>query len=370
MSAPRRRLLVTGAALLAGGCVETTPAMSAAAPRSARDRWRVAPGNPVLAAGSLREKGLWNDPCVLRLDDGRLAMYMTSSVAEPFKPPILPFRALSADGLAWRLDPAEPLLTTEGTPYVTIETPTVVRFRGRWHLYYMGVMPPGSVPAAHIGHATSDDGVRWRHDPDGQRIISATGQVQDWNGFMVSEPGAVVVGDRLHLYFHALGARPGQKPPQLSQIGLAISSDGSRFDRPRPVLRADEAMFPPSKGWAGYATVSGLVHEGRVHLFYGVVSNPEMKGHDIQQAALHHSVSDDGIGDWRPDPRPLFLREDFDWTEGGIIGPSALIEGGRVRLWFAGHMKKLSFVRLALGGWKGRQFGIGYAELPLDELGR
>jgi hypothetical protein len=147
-------------------------------------------------------------------------------------------------------------------------------------------------------------------------------------------------------------------------IGLTTSADGSTFDTPRRVLSQDESLFPPSKGYAGYATVSAVAYQGRVHLFYNVVSNPQLSGSDIEQVALHHAVSDNGVSGWRQDPRPIFVRSDFDWTEGGIISPSVIIENGKVRMWFAGHMSKFSFLKLALGGWKGRQFGIGYAEAP------
>jgi hypothetical protein len=358
----RGRTVAMLAVLVALGCAGSA---RVEAQESARANWSVAAGNPIVKAGDLRDKGLWNDPCVVKLDDGTYAMYLTTSTKEPFKPPILPFRAVSRDGIAWKLDPAGPVLDTAGTPYVNIETPSVVRYHGQWHMYYMGVLPPGSVPASHIGHAVSPDGIHWTHDPRGTRVIAASGNVADWNGFLVSEPGAVVFKDRIYLYFGALGARPGLKPPQLMTIGLATSADGSVFDTPRRVLSQDETLFPPSKGYAGYATVSAVVDDGQVHLFYNVVSNAALTGSDIEQVALHHAVSTDGVGGWRQDPLPIFVRSDFDWTEGGIIGPSVIIEGGKVRMWFAGHMSKLSFVRLAFSGWKGRQFGIGYAEAPL-----
>lgn len=335
---------------------------------SAKSKWSAHPGNPIIAAGDLREKGLWNDPHVMKLDDGTYVMYMTTSIQEPFKPPILPFRAVSRDGVSWKLDPQTPLLTTTGTPYVTLETPSVVRFKGKWHMYYMGVLPPGSVPASHVGHAISDDGINWRHAPNGTKLVAATGNVEDWNGFLVSEPGAVIFRDKLHLYFAALGERPGLKPPQLMTIGLVTSADGETFDKPRRVLSHNETLYPPSKGYAGYATVSGIVHKDKLHLFYNVISNLKLSGSDIDQVALHHAVSDDGETKWREDSSPIYLREDFDWTAGGIISPSVLVENGKVRMWFAGHMPKESFAKLMLNGWKGRQFGIGYTETPIANL--
>lgn len=363
--ARRGAAAIAVACLVAIGCA---PSATVVAQESARRDWQPHPGNPIIPAGALRDKGLWNDPSVVKLDDGTYAMYLTTSTEEPFKPPILPFRAVSRDGIAWRLDPPEPLLRPVA-PYINIETPTVVRFKGKWHMYYMGVMPPGSVPASHIGHAVSDDGIRWRHDPAGARVVSATGTVADWNGFMVSEPGAVVFKDRIYLYFAALGARPGLKPPQLQTIGLATSADGTTFTAPRQVLSADERVFPPAKGFTGYATVSAVVDGGRMHLFYNVISNPKLTGSDVEQVALHHSWSADGESGWHQDPRPIFNRSDFDWTDGGgIISPTVIVEGGKVRMWFAGHMSKLSFAKLIFAGWKGRQFGVGYAEAPAERV--
>ena len=311
-----RRLAVLGLACAIGlGCTEKR---RVEAQESAKQQWQLHPQNPIVKAGDLRDRAIWNDPSVLRLDDGTYVMYMTTSVNEPFKPPILPFRALSPDGIRWSLDPAAPLLTPAGTPYIDLETPSVVRYRGKWHMYFMGVLPPGSVPASHIGHALSDDGIHWALDPQGIKVIAATGKVEDWNGFLVSEPGAVVFNDRIYLYFGALGARPGAKPPQIMTIGLATSTDGTHFDTPRRVLAQDDALFPPGKGFAGYATVSAVVDQGRMHLFYNVIANPKMSGSDIEQVALHHAVSGDGETGWRQDKRPILTRADLDWTDDGL----------------------------------------------------
>lgn len=363
--AARFATFVSLAFLLAGCGAPNAPKERSTPVSSAKAKWNAHPSNPIISAGDLREKGLWNDPHVLKLDDGTYVMYLTTSIEEPFKPPILPFRAVSKDGVAWKLDPQTPLLTTAGTPYVTLETPSVVRYKGKWHMYYMGVLPPGSVPASHVGHAISDDGVNWRHAPNGTKVAAATGKVEDWNGFLVSEPGAVMFRDKIYLYFAALGARPGLKPPQLMTIGLMTSADGENFDKPRRVLSQNEALFPPARGYAGYATVSGIVYKDKLHLFYNVVANERLSGSDVDQVALHHAYSDDGETKWREDAMPIYNREDFDWTEGGIISPSVIAENGKLRMWFAGHMPKLSFAKLAFNGWKGRQFGIGYTEAPL-----
>ena len=105
---------------------------------------------PILSAGQHRDKSFWNDPSVIQ-DGNKYVMYMTTSVNEPWKPPVLPFRAVSDDGLNWKLDPKTPLLSAKDTPFVNNETPSVIKYKGLYHMYYTGVYPAGHVPADRRG---------------------------------------------------------------------------------------------------------------------------------------------------------------------------------------------------------------------------
>lgn len=326
--------------------------------------WMAHAGGPVLEAGELRDQGLWNDPCVIKQGD-RYIMYLTSSVKEPFKPPVLPFRAVSEDGISWRLDPDTPLLDPEGTPFASLETPSVVRFKDAYHLFFTGVYPEGHMPPMAVGHARSTDGIRWDVSPE--PLLKATGNVQDWNGYLVAEPGAVVFKERLLLYFTALGARPGGSPPQLQSIGLAISQDGVSLDAPRRVLEQSE-LYPAAKGFVGYSTPSAFVHADRVHLLVDVVRFEKGGNPEWQQVALHHAVSESGEGDFVQDVAPIFRRDDFWWTSGEIHAPTALVEEGQVKLWFGGHVALSELAPLIRRGVKGPEFGIGYATMDLNRF--
>lgn len=329
-----------------------------ALPTQAKD-WTPASSDPILKVGDLRDKAIWNDPCVLK-EGSQYVMYLTTSVNEPFKAPVLPFRAVSDDGLKWHLDPKEPLIKPDGTGYVGMETPTVVKFKGKYHMYYSLINTPGKVPMMEIGHATSDDGKSWKLDPMGQPIIKATGNPLDWNGFLVGEPAAVVFKDKIYLYFIGTGTRPGGKPPQLQQVGLVTSPDGRNFSSPRIVLSQDEALYPPSQGFTGYSCPFAVVHNNKMHLFHNVALSVPKANPDWYQVALSHAVSADGETDWKQDPAPIYTRASFKWTAGGIIGPSVLFEDGKCKMWFAGHMNQADFGTLPISGWKGTQFGIGF----------
>jgi hypothetical protein len=328
-------------------------------------QWALHPGNPVIKAGDFREQGLWNDPSVLKVGS-EYVMYLTSSTREPFKPPVLPFRAVSADGISWRLDPANPLFDEKGTPFVSVETPSVVYFRGEYHLYYSGIHPSGHVPMMEIGHAVSADGIHWKKDP--APVIRSSGKPAEWNGFLVGEPGAVVYKDRIHVYFTAMGARPSGTPPQLQSIGLAISKDGRTFEPPRVAL-SQTSLYGPEKGFPGYSTPAALVDGETVHLFYDVVHFDKNARPEWRQVALQHAVSRDGGLTFREVGGPLVRRDDNDWsTAGEVRAPAALIDGNQVKVWFGGHVGHAKLGDMIRRGFRGREFGIGLMTTDLANL--
>ena len=232
--------------------------------------WRLHEGNPCLGFGDHRPQASGNDPCVLKVD-GRYVMYLTTSMIIPGRPPVLPFRAVSADGRGWALEPKTPLLapgkTASDFDLQGVETPSVVFFRGKYHLYYTGVQKGLAGPMA-IGHATSEDGIRWEKDPSNP-VLRPTGRPDDFNGLQVAEPGAVVRGGEIFLYFTSVSLRSGGRPPARRVIALAKSADASRFAAPKVVLEPGD-LYPARLGFDGYSTPSAALHEGRVHLFYDV----------------------------------------------------------------------------------------------------
>jgi len=294
-------------------------------------------------------------------------MYMTSSTEQPFSPPVLPFRAVSRDGIEWKLEPKTPLLTTTKTSFLKLETPSVVYFKGMYHMYLSGIRQPGKGAPIGIVHAASPDGIVWTLDRDREVVLDATGQASDWNGYLVAEPGAVVRGDEIWLYFNATGARPGGRPPQVCTIGLARSSDGFVFGLPKKVLEQSD-VYPASQGDSGYSTPAPLLYNGKVHLFYDVMHYDENLDSPLQQVAIHHAVSENGER-FAQDAAPIFTREDFDWTDGGeMIGPTALVHGSTAMMWFAGHGEVRAMVTELLTRGSGRLFGIGVATMDAGLL--
>jgi hypothetical protein len=326
--------------------------------------WTFPSPNPVIKAGDFRPRALWNDPCVL-LEGGLYVMYMTTSTEAPFQPPVLPFRATSKDAQSWTLSPETPLMTPAGTPFASLETPSVVRFHGTYHMYVTGVYAhPSPAPMA-VGHAQSPDGINWTVTP--APVIAATGDPRDWNGYLVGEPGAIVRNDRVFVYFSAVGARPGGAPPQMQTIALAESSDGVTFAPAKIVLR-QSATYPAERGFVGYSTPAAFELKGRVHLVYDVALYRRSGDPDWQQVALHHAVSANGEDGFVQDDAPWMTRDDFPWTSGEILAPTVLIDGPVARLWFAGHVRRAELGPMIRRGIAGGEFGIGYAVRPAADL--
>src|SRR5258708_16813803 len=100
-----RTMLAIGALAASVAACDAEPSRSERPDRiPSQDGWTQPLANPVIKAGDLRKQGLWNDPSVLK-ENGLYVMYMTTSIEEPFKPPIVPFPPPSPAGPSWKLDP-------------------------------------------------------------------------------------------------------------------------------------------------------------------------------------------------------------------------------------------------------------------------
>lgn len=307
--------------------------------------WEAFTGNPVISAGDHIAGSYWNDPSVLKTDTGYM-MYLTTNLGEPGEN-VVPFLALSNDGVNWTIG-NDPILTVGPNPddfdHACVETPSVVFFNGKYHMYYTGVKTSIADPLS-IGYATSTDGISWTKHTDGP-VLTPTGNGTDWNGYQVGEPGAVVFDDKIYLFFTGLGQRASGTPQQKWSVGMAISEDGLTFTSPVKILEQG-INFPALKGYGGYSTPCALLLNGHIHLFYDVV----LADPDFVQVALTHSTSYDKAETWIEDDVPIFTRGSFSWTAREIRSPSVIHDNGKLKMWFAGD------------DWNRGLFAIGFASV-------
>jgi predicted GH43/DUF377 family glycosyl hydrolase len=291
------------------------------------------PSNPVLTGGSLFSGSTWNDPSVINVGN-QYVMYASSD--HNFDGNIEIYRLVSSNGLAWSLSPSAPVFShssdVSAWDFKSVETPSVVYFNGKYHLFYTGYPSTHTDSTSYkIGHATSDDGITWVRDAS--YILAPTNPAGapnlDFNQYIVAEPAAVVFNNKIYLYFTALGANV-DVGTTLQVIGLTTSADGIAWTTPQSVLTPDQTLYPRST-WLGYSTPSAIVLDGKIHLFFDVVQETPWK-----QLRIHHASSSNGVSGWTQDSASIFSQASFGWSSNEIRSPTALLSGASLALWLSG----------------------------------
>lgn len=318
----------------------------------------------------------WNDPHVIKSGS---KYWMYASATDNFTTLVKIYRLVSDDGISWTINPSSPVLDTgsAGTwDAGAVETPAVVYFNGKYHMFWTGYRyahndPNFDTSFFRIGHAVSADGINFTRD--GSYIFAPSGTdgdtSNDWYAFIVGEPAPVVFNNKIYLYFTAAGADTGSDldmgpGASLQVIGLITSGDGSSWSSPVRVLRPDQKIYarkPDSSTnyLAGYSTPYAIVLEDEMHLFFDVARQYDVAPAPIAetwlQEKLHHAYSSDGVTGWTQDSSPIKSKSDFSWTTREIRSPAAFLDGTVLRLYFAGD--SLYFTN---------QFGIGMMRCDLS----
>lgn len=166
---------------------------------------RTGPG-PVMAA-ALHEPCLVGDAYVERVE-GRFHMWYIFGTGwrryAAGGPPERVYKiahAVSGDGLAWERD-GLPIVPDRLGPDECQALPSVVRLDDRWHLFFCYRQPDDfrTNPARgyRIGHAWTDDLVRWTRD-DGLALDGTPG---DWDGDMQCYPCAFAHAGQVFLLYN------------------------------------------------------------------------------------------------------------------------------------------------------------------------
>jgi predicted GH43/DUF377 family glycosyl hydrolase len=331
-------LFLTGFFFL--NCTKTTKSQSALVPSSGtvpnpdfsklKPSCYVANTDSVINYGSFEPNLAWNDPHVLWIDSN-FVMYASAGVFATGEVGI--YRLISSDGINWRLSPSSPVLTKADSSVVwdgkAVETPSVVFFAGKYHMFYTGYTDKDDLSTFKVGHATSDDGIVWTKDLS--PLIEPTWTSLAFDEYVVSEPGAVVFNNKLYVYFAAIGANLSVNTV-LQTIGYISSTDGINWTSPAQTILPDQTLYPRGDSWYGYSTPQPIVMNGQVHMYLDVINeNPSWS-----QQKIHHLYSSDGETGWTHDGSEIFDRSKFSWTAHEIRSPSPLLVQNVLYLWFAG----------------------------------
>ncbi len=193
--------------------------------------------------------------------------------------------------------------------------PAVVRFGGRYLLYYTNLHPGGRCV---MGIAESTDLTTWTKVAD---LLPAA----DYEAKGCCAPGARVLDGRVHLFYQTYGNGPRDA------ICHAVSDDGVTFTR-----NPTNPIFRPTGDWNNGRAIDADVIDwrGKLWLYF---SSRDPKG-EIQLGGVATAPlgSDYGRAAWTQAKDAPTLRPELPW-ERRCIEASALVEhGGRLFMFYAG----------------------------------
>ncbi|MGG1516012.1 family 43 glycosylhydrolase [Paenibacillus oryzisoli] len=204
--------------------------------------------------------------------------------------------------------------TTAGRPYA--KDPAVVRYKGKYWMYYS--RGPFTDGRWGIGIAESYDLEQWTK-------IGEVPIEQDCEAKGICAPGAIVLQDRIHLFYQTYGNFPKDA------ICHAVSEDGVTF-----VKNATNPVFAPTGDWNNGRAIDAdvIVHEDRL-LLYFATRDPqgEIQMQGVATAPLH---SDYGRADWTQACSESILQPELPW-EGKCIEAAAMHKrDGQLYMFYAG----------------------------------
>ncbi len=311
-------------------------------------------------AGNFWTHTAFNDPCVIKNGD-TYYMYLSRNTEDLYTDgraePVSIFYATSKDGVEWDLKSNEILSlgTISEWDYNKTETPSVVMFKGKYHMYYSGGSQYAPVVSYKIGHAVSSDGVTWSKDANNP-ILDKDSIPNPAAVLHVAEPGAVVIKNKIYLYYTVTSSRAVPNEPSAKmEIYLSTSDDGSSFSLPTKVL-AQTSKYPANMGYLGYSTPSAIVVDSMIYLFYDVFYQTNNNINAYEQILLQGAGSSDGIN-FDEAPSPILERNSNSWTDREIRGGNLIYENGIVKMWFSGDNYELN----SSGDWSGgMSLGLAY----------
>ncbi len=198
--------------------------------------------------------------------------------------------------------------------------PAVVFYKGSYYMYYtIPAYGDGRENDGHaIGIAKSDDLEEWKRI--GELLPE---QLCDKKG--ICAPGAIVLGDRIHLFYQTYGNFPKDA------ICHAVSKDGVHFER-------DETnpVFAPKGEWNnGRAIDADLVsHDGKL-LLYFATRDPEGR---IQKLGVASAPIGSAFNrnDWTQECSSSILGPELPWEQECIEAPAVCKHDGRLYMFYGG----------------------------------
>lgn len=221
------------------------------------------------------------------------------------------------------------MLFTDESHNCFAKDPAVVKFGGRYYLYYSTAgmrnengavtcgMQNGQAKFA-IGIAVSENLENWR-------ILTTLPATQACEANGVAAPGAIVLDGRVHLFYQTYGNGPRDA------ICHAVSEDGVHF-----VKDATNPVFSPTADWCNGRAIDADVCEfhGKIFLYFATRDHSG----EIQKigGAWAERDADFSRGSWHQITLGSLLAPELSWEGQCTEAPAAIVNGGQMFLFYGG----------------------------------
>ncbi len=225
--------------------------------------------------------------------------------------------ALSADGVAWRKSPRNPVIAPDPASWEAnyiAANGAVLEHVGEL-LYWYQAGPRGN---SSIGLARSSDAETFTKLPD---PVLRPGPPGSWDETAVGDPYVLLCGDSFYLFYL------GQNRFGVQRLGLARSSDGIVWQKSHvnPLLEPGGTGEFDERGLGEPAVFRGP--DGYRMLYTG-------RDRD-EKRALGWAESDDGFA-WRKAPELGIVRGSQQWDAAVLCDPTFWFEPAKIMVWFGG----------------------------------
>lgn len=199
-----------------------------------------------------------------------------------------------------------------GAPFA--KDPDVVRFGGRYLMYY-SVRMPGRIG---IGIAESDDLTHWSK-------VGEMDPAADYEKKGLAAPAALVYEGQVHLFYQIYGNGPKDA------LCHAASEDGIHFER-----NPTNPIFAPTGAWnVGRAIDAEVYIDGDTAFLYGATRDPQMKRQMlfVATAPVAAGFKRDS---WTQQCDGPILAPELEWETKCIEAPTLIKHGDRYFMFYAG----------------------------------
>lgn len=254
----------------------------------------------------------------------------------------------SSDGISWNDLPTNDTLkgrvikTRDENYWDTAhETPNVVKFKDQYFLYFTGYVHKGDFGKSfpyHIGLATSQDGShfeRYGNDP----ILSPS--PGNYDNDAIFSPTIIDDDGKLVMVYTGFCLSNCKKGAGAFLLG-ASSIDGktwTKFDK--PII--DKKEMPFAEDGAGEASLL-KGPDGYYYLFMTYL-------HGKKPTDIGVARSKNIFGPWDINSSPIVSGIPKSFDAKGVLAPSVIIDGERVRMWYHGFGDKSIDIGYAESVW-------------------